>query len=107
MILTQELSTSNKIDNVLLYINRERKWKIHDVVALVVTPTRELAIQIDEVLLSFTKTHSFMRYVSFMFTVVLCSACIAGLKYLLLIQCDTHILVLPVLLNNQDLIYLR
>ena len=47
----------------IFFIIRERKWKIHDVLALIVTPTRELAVQIDEVVSNFTKGHSFMRYI--------------------------------------------
>ena len=46
----------------IFYFSRERKWKLHDILAIIVTPTRELAIQIDEVLLLFTKQLSFLRY---------------------------------------------
>lgn len=49
--------------SLIFFIIRERKWKIHDVLALIVTPTRELAVQIDEVVSNFTKGHSFMRYI--------------------------------------------
>ncbi|CAB4014457.1 ATP-dependent RNA helicase DDX55, partial [Paramuricea clavata] len=48
------------IIEILIKQHKERKWKIHDVLAIIVTPTRELAIQIDEVLQQFTKHLSFL-----------------------------------------------
>lgn len=38
-----------------LLLNREQPWRLHEVGALILTPTRELAIQISEVLQQFTK----------------------------------------------------
>jgi len=38
-----------------LLLNREQPWKLHEIGALILTPTRELAIQISEVLEHFTK----------------------------------------------------